>query len=223
MLKRTIIFLLLLSLLPCDKILKRILDPESSLIIVTPNVNELLEKALKSKNLEFNNTYEFTVVDGFLFFKAGHILDSLEANAIVVKCRNDTTYSVNLYLLKDSKWQLEDSISELEAFPWQFDLSFNDYNFDGQTDIYIQVSASNGWSLSRGHLILIDPRSKKFDLHKEARDFANMCIDQYSKTIISQDWEGYDSLNNPHLTIYTNKWINGQLQTINKRDSTLKH
>ena len=223
MLKQIILFLFLVCLLPCDNFKNKVLIPEPAVNISPPDVNELLAKALKAKNLEFNNSYGFSKLDGFLFFKSGHLLDSSEVNAIAVNCRYDTTYSIKLYLRKDTSWQLEDSISGLEAFPWQFNLSFNDYNFDMQTDIYIQVSASNGWSLSRGHLILIDPRSKKFDLHKEARDFANMCIDQFSKTIISQDWEGYDSLNNSHLTIYTNKWINGQLQTINKRDSTLKY
>jgi len=41
----------------------------------------------------------------------------------------------------------------IDANPTQFYLDFKDYDFDGQKDIYLQRSASNGWSLSRGCLI----------------------------------------------------------------------
>jgi hypothetical protein len=113
-------------------------------------------------------------------------------------------------------------MNNLEAFPWRFSLTLNDFNFDGQIDIYIQVSATNGWSLSKGHLLLIDPRTKKLEFHKETEDFANMIPDQNTKTIFTEEWQGYNSDGNPQLTILTNKWVKGRLKTISKRDTTLK-
>jgi hypothetical protein len=187
---------------------------------VLEKITKLLDKALTADTLEFNN--EFETSQSFLFFKSGHIVSKTEKNALVVVCPTDTTYTVKLYSIQNNKWTLSDSISGLDAFPTQFDPIFDDYNFDGQTDIYIQVSASNGWSLSRGHLILIDPKTKTFELHKETRDFANMTPEPKTKTVKTELWNGYDLKGQHQLTIFTNKWVNGQLKTINKKDITLK-
>lgn len=180
---------------------------------------ELFDKAITADTLEFNNQFENN--QSFLFFKSGKIIGKTEKNAIVIICPTDTTYTIRLYSIQNNKWNLSDSITGLEAFPPQFDPIFDDYNFDGQTDIYIQVSASNGWSLSRGHLIIIDPKAKMFELHKETRDFANMTPDIKTKTVRTELWNGYDMQNRHQLTIFTNKWVDGKLKTISKRDTTL--
>jgi hypothetical protein len=185
-------------------------------------IAELLDRALTNDTLEFNNEFEFDTYKSFLFFKSGHIISKTEKNALVVVCPTDTTYDVRLYSILNNKWNLSDSIVGLDAFPTQFDPIFDDYNFDGQTDIYIQVSASNGWSLSRGHLIIIDPKTKKFDLHRETRDFANMTPDIKTKSVKFELWNGYDEKERHHLTIFNNAWINGKLKTISQKDTTIK-
>ena len=179
-------------------------------------IQELFEKATTIDTLEFNNQFENN--QSFLFFKSGQIISKTEKNAFVVFCPTDTTYTVRLYSFQNNKWNISDSISGLEAFPTQFDPIFDDYNFDGQTDIYIQVNASSGWSLSRGHLIIIAPKTKKFELHSETRNFANMTLDKKSKTVKSELWNGYDIKGRHQLTIFTNKWVNGQLITVNKKE-----
>ena len=203
-----------------DKIVTQ--DTTSKTVAVKDTVQikiaELLNKALTADTLEFNN--EFETNQSFLFFKSGHIISKTEINALVVVCQTDTTYAVRLYSIQNNKWNLPDSINGLDAFPTQFDQVFDDYNFDGQTDIYIQVSASNGWSLSRGHLIIIDPKTKRFELHKETREFSNMTPDVKTKTVKTELWNGYDIKNRHQLTIFTNKWVNGKLKTISKKDTT---
>ena len=183
-------------------------------------IRELFNKALITESLEFNNEFEFDSLQSFLFFKSGYFLDKTEKNAITIQCKTDTTYSIKLYVVKDQDWQRIDSISGLDAFPWQFDVKFEDYNFDGQKDIYIQVSASNGWSLSRGHMLIIDPSTKKFILHNETRDFANMRPDPNTETIFTELWNGYNTQGQHQLTIFKNKWINGQLKTVSEKDTT---
>ena len=182
-------------------------------------IAELFEKAITVDTLEFNNQFENN--QSFLFFKSGHIISKTEKNALIVVCPTDTTYTVRLYSIRNNKWNVSDSISGIDAFPTQFDPIFDDYNFDGQTDIYIQVSSSNGWSLSRGHLIIIDPTTKMFDLYEETRDFANITPDMKTKTVKTELWNGYDMENRHQLTIFTNKWVNGKLKTISKKDTTL--
>ena len=190
-------------------------------IVLSDTLTNLFNKALVADTLEFIDIIdELEYPKSFLYYKSGHIISENEKNALVVTCPTDTTYSVKLYTIQNDKWNFIDSINGLDAFPVQFDVMFNDYNFDGQTDIYIQVTASNGWSLSRGHLITIEPQTKKLELHKEARELANMTPDKKSKTVKSELWNGWD-IEGQQLTIFTNKWINGQLKTINKKNITI--
>lgn len=182
----------------------------------------LLNSAAISDSLKFNNQFEFDSIQSFLFFKSGKIISKTEKHALVVVCSTDTIYTIKLYSIKDKKSKLLDTIAGLEAFPWQFDSIFEDYNFDGQTDIFIQVSASNGWSLSRGHLIIIEQKTKKLNLHKEARDLANMTPDKKTKTVKTELWNGYDNRGRHHLTVFTNRWINGKLKMVSKNRIVIK-
>jgi hypothetical protein len=180
-------------------------------VVAVDTTIALFDKAL------LTDTIEFYKLDPFLFFKSGNLFSKTEKNAILVTCSTDTTYSLRFYSIKDNKWEMADSIGGLDAFPSQFDPIFDDFNFDGQTDIYIQVSASNGWSLSRGHLLIIDPLTKKLIRHPEARDLANMKPDPKTKTVASELWNGYNAKGQSQLTIFTNKWVNGKLTPIKKK------
>lgn len=188
----------------------------------TPNtLATLLSKILMTDSITFNNQFECETSKYFLFFKFGHFFNKTEKNILVVSCPNDTIYRIKLYALKNNTHLILDSIDCCNLYIQQFDLTLDDYNFDGQTDIYVQISASNGYSLSRGHLIIIDPVTKKMNLHTEASDLANIKAYSKTKTVISESWEGYDIQNNSQLIILTNKWINGLLKTISKKDTII--
>ena len=192
-------------------------------VVLSDTLIGLFNKSLVADTLEFIDiidTLEYP--KSFLYYKSGHIIRENEKNALVVTCPTDTTYSIKLYAIQNDEWNFIDSINGLDAFPVQFDALFNDYNFDGQTDIYIQVTVSNGWPLSRGHLIIIDPKTKKLELHKEARDFANMTPDKKTKTVKSELWNDRD-VEGQKLTVFTHKWINGQLKTTNKKNITITY
>ncbi len=184
-------------------------------VVTTDTIIGLLDTSLTTDTIEFHNS------EPFLFFKSGRFLDKTEKNAIWINCPTDTTYSLKLYLIRDNKWVMADSITGLDAFPSQFDPIFDDFNFDKQNDIFIQASASNGWSLSRGHLLIVDPQTKKLTLHKEARDLANMNPDPKTKTVTSEIWNGYNGKGQNQLTIFTNKWMDGKLKTVKKKDITI--
>jgi antitoxin component YwqK of YwqJK toxin-antitoxin module len=184
----------------------------SNKLVIADGITILLNKALKKDTLEYYNW------QSFLYFKSGYFLDKKKKNAIVIYCSTDTTYLVQLYSIKNNEWKLTDSINQLDAFTPHFNIDYKDFNFDKQTDIYIQVSASNGWSLSRGNLLTLDPLTKKFIMHNEARDLANMNPDRKTKTVTSELWRGYNLQGQHKLTIFTNKWINGKLKTVRKKD-----
>lgn len=180
------------------------------------SITLFLEKALSV------DTFEVDHFGPFIYFKSGYMLNKDEKSAVAIYCSTDTTYSVELFSIRGHNWMLSDSIGGLDALPMQFDLRFDNYNFDGQTDLYIQVTASCGWCLSRGHLITIDPNNKTLILHPETRDCANMTPDKRAKTVRTELWNGYDKDGQVQLTVFTNKWIAGKLKTIRKKRVTVR-
>jgi hypothetical protein len=183
---------------------------DSIIKINTDTLYKLLDKSFSLDTFEFNN------FEPFLFLKTGNFLSQTEKSAILINCPTDSTYKVELYKTQHDSWEKYDEIDGLEAFPVQFFLDFQDYNFDGHIDIYLQCSASQGYSLSRGHLLTFNSKTNKFDQHPEARDLANMQPNQITKTVISED-AYYGDKGFQGACDLTNKWINGKLNTIKKK------
>lgn len=177
----------------------------------TPDaLNTLLQRAVLSDSFELDRA------EPFLHFHSGHLLSQTAKHALSVDCGTDSTYTIRLFRVTKGQAILIDSIAGPEAFPVQFRTVFQDYNFDGQTDLYIQVSASNGYSLSRGHLLVFDPVTQKFVWHKEARQLANMRPDPKTKTVASEDVLWCADSGQIEVCLWASQWINGLLKTIKK-------
>lgn len=210
---KKIVYLIFLSILFCffsckkeekdNTNIKKSKNLVSQKKITKDTLKILLDRALKLDTLEFDNW------EPFLFIKSGNILSKKEKNAIIVFCPTDSTYAVEFYTEQNKKWIKSDEINNIKANPMQFYLNFEDYNFDGQKDIYLQKSASNGWSLSKGYLFTINPLTKKLTEHKETRDLANMTPSQNEK-IIYTDEINY-SARFRKINRRINKWKNGKL------------
>ena len=178
---------------------------------ITPDtLYKLLDNSLQL------DTFEFSKWEPFLFIKTGNFLSSSDKNAFLVSCPTDSTYKIELYSKLDDSWVKNDELIVLDAFPMQFFLDFDDYNFDGQKDVYLQSSVSNGYALSRGHLFTINPKTQKMQTHPEARDLANMQPDFKSKTIISEDVNWSVDYGFQGVCDLKNKWINGKLKTMQR-------
>lgn len=162
------------------------------------------------------DTFEFSNWTPFLFLKTGNFLSALEKNAILVTCPTDSTYKVEYYSKSGDKWVKNDELDLPDALPIQFYLDFDDYNFDGQKDIYLQCSSSNGYALSRGHLLTINSRTKKIQAHPETRELANMQADFESKTVISEEVIWSVDYGFQGVCDLKNKWIDGKLKTVKK-------
>ena len=175
----------------------------SNELISKDTLSILLEKALKVDTLEFDN------FEPFIYFKSGNILSKNEKNALAVNCTNDSTYQIELYTQKNEKWIKNDEINNILANRTQFYLEFKDYNFDGQKDIYLQKSASNGWSLSRGYLFTVNSKTKKLIEHKEVRELANMNPEQIKEIVYTDELDYSQSGRKINRRI--NKWKNGKL------------
>lgn len=171
-------------------------------IVKMDTLYDILAKSNKIDSLEYENW------EPFLYLKTGNFISEKDKNAILVFNNTDTTYQIELYTLEKEKWIKNDALTNIEANPMQFYVITQDYNFDGQKDIYLQMSASNGWSLSRGHLLTID-KNKKLNLHQETKTLANMTPD-YESNIIYTDELDY-SKSGRIINKRINKWKDGKL------------
>lgn len=181
-------------------------------------IDNLLQQSEKEEFVEFKREN----LSDFIYFKSGFFLDKSLKQAIFISISNEKTYKIEHYIFNNEKWNLINQLDSIEANPSQFEILINDYNFDGQSDFFIQTSASQGYSLSRGHLIIINPENKKFEIHREAKEFANMKRDSFQKVIFSELFHGYDSNDSAEISILTNKWIEGKLKNVKEERFKLK-
>jgi hypothetical protein len=195
---------------------KKVLSDMQKIEISADTLYKLLDKSNQLDKFEFSNWKPF------LYIKTGNILSQTEKNAILVSCPTDSTYKVELYSILADNWTKKDEIELLDAFPIQFNLDFEDYNFDGQTDIYMQTSISNGYALSRGHLLTINPKIKKLQTHPEAKELSNMHLDSKTKTVISEDVLWSVNYGFQGVCDLKSKWINGKLKIV-KRECPSKN
>ena len=194
-----LVFLLISSFFfSCKKTENNSKLSNSEIKITNYTLYTLLDKGIDFDTLEFDNWQPF------LFFKSGNLLSNKEKNAILISCPNHKTYKIEIYTQVGKKWIKNDELNLIDANPTQFYLDFKDYDFDGQKDIYLQRSASNGWSLSRGCLIIVNPQTKKLKEHKEVNNLANMNPD-FENKIVYTDEIDYDN-NGRKVNRRINKW-----------------
>lgn len=163
------------------------------------------------------DTFKFDSYDPFLFLKTGQLFTDSVKHAVLITCPSDSIYHLELFSLHNKKWFRKQEIDSLEAFPIQFDIRFVDFNFDGLKDVYIQYSASNGYSLSRGHLFTMDPHTMRLVHHPEAGNLANMSPDPETKTVNSEQVIECGKDQQTAICILRNKWVTGKL-TLAKKD-----
>jgi len=141
-----------------------------------------MEEALHKDSMEFvTNSFPLA------YLKTGCFLDSLTRNALWIYNPADTSYTVKLYTLENEKWVMNDSLSSLWGLSAFFDIKIMDYNFDGTNDIFIQTSVSDRLSVARGHLLTIDPQTKKLTWHDEAKELGNLTPDKEKMVVYSQE------------------------------------
>ncbi len=174
--------------------------------------DELMEKALLDDSVTYTNINDKKSSNDVLFFKSGHVFHPKEKQVLLICKESDGTFVFVTYFDHEGTWKLKDHIIGLHLNPSQFDIKFQDYNFDGQLDCYIQVSNSNGYSISRGHLITIEPGSNFPSLHKEARHLGNIRI--VGNHIEAEEWAGYNKDGMPKVSTSKYGWIGAKLERI---------
>jgi hypothetical protein len=189
---------------------KKVANDGLSVEVSTDTLYKLLDQAIQLDTFEFSNCAPF------LFLKTGNFLSQTEKSAILVSCATDSTYRVEHYSQLSNSWIKNDDIELPDAFSAQFSLDFEDYNFDGQTDFYVQISVSNGYALSLGHLLTINPETKKIQIHPETRELANMGVDSKSKTIISEEVVWNVDYGFQGVCDLRSKWISGRLKVVKR-------
>ena len=166
-----------------------------------------------TKKLKISDSIDYQSENPFTYLKTGKIISSNITNSLFIQNIKDSLYRVELYTLTVKGWLKNDEVLFYEKNLLQFFTVFKDYNFDKQKDIYIQSTASNGYSLSRGNLILINPKTIKLNLISEARKLANINPDLNRKLLISESVEWCPELK---VCKWLNQWKENNLITIDK-------
>ncbi len=156
--------------------------------------------------------------DPFICFRSGFYGTRSEKQAIIIQRENDSGMWVQLFELDDTTWVTKSTLRGLPDRSVYFNVALNDFNFDGQADLYINAATSNGYSLSTGYLITIHPQTRQMQLHKEASGLANMRPDPRTQLVYSDALVSCDPVNMPDVSTWENSWINNTLVTTKKSD-----
>lgn len=141
-----------------------------------------------SVELDSANWYE---INPFKDFQSGYLLNDTVINAVYIE-EHDTLCDMNLYKLEAGNWELITSIQDLEFSSLSYEISFLDFNFDGTNDIFMRTSASNGYVMSRGHLIEYNLANNELIIHDELVEYSNFSINKETQQLIAES-EGYCS------------------------------
>ena len=172
-------------------------------VVKVDTLYKLLENAKTKDTLEFSN------LEPFLFIKSGNLFSKNEKNSIIVHCPTDSTYRIELYSLITKEWIKSDELDNLEVPLRQYEITFKDYNFDNFKDIYLNSTSSQGISMSKGYLLIVDSTTRKFKNHLETRNLKNMFPDYKTKSVLvdSVDY----NVNGKRVWNLIYKWKNGNL------------
>ncbi|PZR22776.1 MAG: hypothetical protein DI539_04595 [Flavobacterium psychrophilum] len=102
-----------------------------AIVITEDTLHRLLNTNIDKDSISFDNDKPF------LRLRAGRFLSPETKNAFLVSNIKDSIYKLELYTQASGKWIKNDEQIINDAYLLQFDLNLDDYNFDGQKDIYI--------------------------------------------------------------------------------------
>lgn len=168
-------------------------------------LNAKLDKAIEDME------YVYSSITPFVYFHATHSLDTARA-AFVFSNTNDSTALVRYYRLVDGKWMLKDSIPNLPGGSRPVNAALEDFNFDGQPDIYLLEAMVSENGLHYGWLFTIDPVTKQLTEHPEVREMGDLSADQATKSIISITLKALGHNLPPSKCTVISHWEKGQLK-----------
>lgn len=174
----------------------------------------LLEQSLTSDSVQAYSTKPF------MFFKTGHLLDLTFQNSLVLTCPTDSTFALRMFKKIDSAWILEDSLGGMKADKAQFYIESKDFNFDSQADFYIQYAYTSGYPISIGHIVLIDPKTKKMKWKSTYSRLGNANAQPESKMLRSEaKYKGPSPPGTEKIWVKRSRWMNDELVDV---DSVLQ-
>ena len=176
-----IVILLLLLACSKEKESKESATPVTKIEnVMKDTLSFLFNKAKVADTLTFDN-YE-----PFIAFRSGNLFSDQEKDILLFTTR-DNGLKVEWRTLVDGQWLINDVAQVDRINIIQFNYAIKDYNFDGYKDIYVQRGVSNGFSLSYGHIITIDPNKNKMTSHPETENLGDMKPDKEKKVIRSTE------------------------------------
>lgn len=185
---------------------------------VKQNLNENLSKVDSStvdqamnKALYIDSMDAFSATYPIYFLTSGHFLNDSVKNLLVTQQIDTLNYIIELYIQQGGVWLKQSELKTADISIIHYYPTFHDFNFDGQKDIYIQVSASNGYVMSRGHVITVNKSNSAMVFHPEVRNEANLTADPATKLVISEEYISCTNPPYPDVCKKRLKWTQNRL------------
>lgn len=178
-----------------------------------PANKDTLRKILGSAKVDALEKKGF--FEDFTFIRTGNMFGAGQWAAVLISQKGKKKYRVEIFnKTATGVWEKkgENTIGDFALS--QLEVVFDDYNFDGLTDIYIQASMSNGVGLSRGYVLLQDVTGYKFTNCKQCNKLANMQPDATTKVLASEEYIYCNS--GGSVCKLSHQWNNGKLVQIKK-------
>lgn len=194
-------------------------------INLADTIRNLMAVGLSKDTFEYKAFYNENSSYLLLYFKTGNLFNSKTKHAITLYSINDTTIQCALHDLAGDKWtdRVSNISMPIDGFsPAYFHVWFDDYNFDGNKDLYIHFYQSMSVAHAYGYILTFNPHNHSLTLHPETIEIPNLDIDTKSKTLTSTVYSN-PNIDTENFKVVSNYgWTNGMLHLISKKRHPLK-
>jgi hypothetical protein len=153
---------------------------ESSLVIRDTCIN-FMNDCLHNDSCIYQWFYDDLHLE-LAYVKTGNFIFGDKLSGIIIYTPTDSTIAIEHFIKENEAWQPIDAKIDMPTDWLTFETDYQDYNFDGIIDVYLNVGVMNGSGLSYGYLLTIDEKGK-FKFHPESAEIKNMDPDPKRKIV----------------------------------------
>lgn len=193
------------------------LQSESVKINLPDSIKKMLNVSASKDTFEYEAFYNDDSPYELLYIKTGHLFNSKNTHAFVLHSMNDTTIVCELFYFMEGQWRSCEKKMDIHvsAFsPAYFDVLFDDYNFDGNKDVMINLYQSMGTVYTYGYLLTYDHKRNGLILHPETIEIPSIEIDEKSKEIRSSEYS--KSTSEEYKVVSHFKWTKDFIKLVSK-------
>lgn len=150
-----------------------------------------------------------------LYFNIGNLYFKDSKNAIALYSVNDTTIEFLVFEKGNNAWTATSAPGRLfiyEFSPAFFRTQYEDFNFDGIPDLYVNFYTTVRVADSHGYVLTFDADSKSLKLHEETVNIPNISVDRKTQAIISTEFSNPNDSEEQYKIVSIYRWTEDTLK-----------